>query len=60
MHIHAWEWIEDRKHWRCSSCGETITLNEYRHEYGAYGNFDIDPIAALNRLAAVRWKRVKA
>jgi len=60
MHIHNWQWSDERKHWRCTVCGEVITWLEYKAEYGAYGNFDIDPIAALNRLAAVRGKRVKA
>ena len=57
MHIHHWEWNDKLRQWECP-CGEIITLAEYRREYGQHGNLDVDPISALNRLAAYRRKAV--
>jgi len=57
MHIHQWEWNEKRRQWECP-CGEVVTLIEFKVEYGQHGNLDVDPIPALNRLAAHQRKAV--
>jgi len=60
MHIHNWKWSDKNNQWACSRCNETVTLVEFRAEYGQTGNLDVDPIAALNRLASLRRKRQDA
>lgn len=60
MHIHNWKWSDIHNHWECTGCAETITLVEFRAEYGQTGNLDVDPVAGLNRLASLRRKRQDA
>ena len=60
MHIHNWKWSDKHNHWACTVCGEVITWAEFKVEYGKTGNLDVDPIAGLNRLSAMRIKRQNA
>ena len=59
MHIHKWKWSDLNNTWTCvhPGCNETVTLAEFRAEYGQTGNLDIDPIAGLNRLVYIRKQR---
>ena len=60
MHIHNWKWSDKHTQWVCTICNETVTLVEFKAEYGQTGNLDVDPIAGLNRLSNIRIKRQDA